>query len=157
MTTTSSIYTIGGTVQAGRGLYIKRAADAELLALCRDGAFAYVLTARQMGKSSLMTETADQLNREGIRTVQIDLTLIGTALSAEQWYLGLATEVADQLEMETDPLAWWDARAHLGAAQRLTNFLREVVLDEIAAPIVIFVDEIEIGRASCRERVCLYV
>src|SRR5205823_2391073 len=92
-TTPRSIYTIGGTVQAGRGVYIERAADAELLALCREGAFAYVLTARQMGKSSLMTETAARLTAEGIRPVQIDLTLIGTALSAEQWYLGLVMEV----------------------------------------------------------------
>jgi hypothetical protein len=142
-TTTTSIYTIGGTVQAGSGLYIERAADAELLALCRAGAFAYVLTARQMGKSSLMTETAARLAGEGIRTVQIDLTLIGTVLSADQWYLGLATEVADQLGLATDPLAWWGARAHLGPAQRLTAFLREVVLEELAARLVIFVDEID--------------
>src|SRR5262245_7286577 len=142
-TMTSSIYTIGGTVQAGRGLYIERAADAELLGLCHEGAFAYVLTARQMGKSSLMTETAARLEAEGIRTVQIDLTLIGTSLSAEQWYLGLATEVADQLGLATEPLAWWGARAHLGPAQRLTEFLREVVLHEVEARVVIFVDEID--------------
>src|SRR5262249_22598111 len=142
-TTTNSIYTIGGTVQAGRGLYIERAAGTELIALCRAGAFAYVLTARQMGKSSLMTETAARLEAEGIRAVQIDLTLIGTALSAEQWYLGLAAAQAAQLELATEPLAWWQARAHLGPAQRLTAFLREVVLAELAAPIVIFVDEID--------------
>ena len=143
MTTFKSIYTIGGTVQAGRGLYIERAADAELLALCRAGAFAYVLTARQMGKSSLMAETAARLADEGTRTVQIDLTLIGTALNAEQWYLGLATEVADQLGLATEPLAWWGDRVHLGPAQRLTAFLREVVLREVTAPIVVFVDEID--------------
>ena len=68
-----TIYTVGGTVQAGQGIYIERQADAELLALCREGAFAYLLTARQMGKSSLMTETARRLNDEGIRTVLIDL------------------------------------------------------------------------------------
>jgi hypothetical protein len=108
-----------------------------------EGAFCYVLTARQMGKSSLMTETAARLAGEGIRTVQIDLTLIGTVLSADQWYLGLATEVADQLGLATDPLAWWGARAHLGPAQRLTAVLREVVLEELAARLVIFVDEID--------------
>lgn len=50
-------YTVGGTVQAGQGRYIARAADAELLALCRAGTFAYILSARQMGKSSLMLRT----------------------------------------------------------------------------------------------------
>jgi hypothetical protein len=46
--------------------------------------------------------------------VQIDLTLIGTALSAQQWYQGLATEVAEQLELATELLARWGARAHRG-------------------------------------------
>jgi hypothetical protein len=138
-----TIYTVGGTVQAGQGVYIERAADAELLDLCRQGAFAYVLTARQMGKSSLMTETARRLNDQGIRTVLIDLTLIGTALSAEQWYQGLLIDVADQLDLATDALAWWGARPHMGPAQRLTAFLREVVIHEVVAPIVIFVDEID--------------
>ena len=51
------IYTVGGTVQAGGGIYIPRRADKELLALCRSRTFAYVLTPRQMGKSSLMVQT----------------------------------------------------------------------------------------------------
>src|SRR5438067_2403758 len=85
MTTTSrSIYTIGGTVQAGRGLYIERAADAELLALCRAGAFAYVLTARQIGKSSLMSETAARLEDEGIRTVLIGVAIPGDLIKDTQ-------------------------------------------------------------------------
>ena len=48
------LYTVGGTVQAGGGIYISRQADQELLQLCRERVFAYVLTPRQMGKSSLM-------------------------------------------------------------------------------------------------------
>ncbi|MFN8481201.1 MAG: AAA-like domain-containing protein [Kouleothrix sp.] len=141
--TAETIYTVGGTVQAGAGIYIPRQADAELLALCRAGAFGYVLTARQMGKSSLMTETARRLNDAGARTVLIDLTQIGTILNAEQWYLGLLTETGEQLALETDALAWWNERSHMGPAQRLTAFLREVVLAEVAAPVVIFVDEID--------------
>ena len=49
-TTASSntgLFTFGGTVQAGGGLYIPRQADEELLAVCRRHAFAYVLTPRQ--------------------------------------------------------------------------------------------------------------
>jgi len=48
--TNVDIYTIGGTVQAGGGIYIPRHADEELLSLCRAGTFAYVLSPRQMGK-----------------------------------------------------------------------------------------------------------
>jgi hypothetical protein len=82
-----SIYTVGGTVQAGGGLYIPRKADEDLLALCRAGIFAYVLTSRQVGKSSLMVKTAERLYQRGIHSVIIDLTQIGVQVTAEQWYL----------------------------------------------------------------------
>ena len=52
--TAPSIFTVGGTVQAGGGVYLPRPADAELLGHCLAGDFCYVLTARQMGKSSLL-------------------------------------------------------------------------------------------------------
>jgi len=41
-------YTVGG-------MYISRQADQDLLQLCREGALAYILTPRQMGRSSLMS------------------------------------------------------------------------------------------------------
>ncbi len=80
----SVVYIAGGTVQAGGGTYIPRQADDELLRLCRDRSFVYVLTSRQMGKSSLMMRTAEQLVPEGVRVVIIDLTQIGTQLTADQ-------------------------------------------------------------------------
>jgi hypothetical protein len=58
-------YTLGGTVQAVEGIYLTRPADDELLALCREGVFAYILTAQQMGKSSLMINTVKRLADEG--------------------------------------------------------------------------------------------
>src|SRR4051794_31565011 len=67
----TSIYVAGGTLQAGGGLYLARRADEELRALCREGTFAYVLTARQLGKSSLMVRTAERLAEEGVRSVTI--------------------------------------------------------------------------------------
>jgi hypothetical protein len=137
------IYTVGGTVQAGGGIYVPRQADEELLNLCRNRTFAYVLTPRQMGKSSLMVQTARTLEQEGVRTVIIDLTEIGTQATAEEWYLGLLTLLEDQLELDTDPLDWWEEQAHLGFTQRLTRFFKEVVLVEVAEPIVVFVDEID--------------
>jgi hypothetical protein len=39
-------YTFDRTVQAGGGVYIPRHADEELLQLCQDAVFAYVLTPR---------------------------------------------------------------------------------------------------------------
>jgi hypothetical protein len=139
----ANIYTEGGAVQAGSGLYIPRRADAELLALCRNQMFAYVLSPRQIGKSSLMIRTFEQLKLEGIRSVIIDLNLVGTQLTAEQWYLGLLTEIDAQLELDTDLVAWWKTHAYLGRTQRLKLFFKEVLLKDVKDPVVIFVDEID--------------
>jgi hypothetical protein len=137
-----AIYTVGGTVQAGGGFYISRRADDELLNLCRQSAFAYILTARQTGKSSLMVRTADRLAKENIRPVMIDLTQIGAQVTPEQWYLGLLAVIEGQLALSTDAAAWWRERASLGFTQRLTDFFQKVLLREIAEPVVVFVDEI---------------
>jgi hypothetical protein len=138
-----SIYTVGGTVQAGGGLYLPRKVDEELLALCHAGTFAYVLTSRQMGKSSLMVRTAERLIEGGIHAVIIDLTQLGTQLTAAEWYLGLLTIIADSLMLETDVMSWWQAHAYLGVTQRLTRFFQEILLAEVKNSVVIFVDEID--------------
>lgn len=139
----ATIYTVGGTVQADRRLYLTRQVDDELLALCRAGTFAYVLSPRQLGKSSLMMRTARRLAQEGVRSVVIDLTQLGTQVTAEAWYLGLLAIIEDQLGLETSAVEWWKAHAELGVTQRLTQFFEEILLREVSAPIVIFVDEID--------------
>ena len=138
-----SIYTVGGTVQASGGLYLSRKVDEELLALCRAGTFAYVLTPRQMGKSSLMVHTAERLGAGGIHAAIIDLNQLGIQLTVAEWYLGLLSIIADSLMLETDVMSWWQAHAHLGVTQRLTRFFQEIVLTEVKNPVVIFVDEID--------------
>ena len=138
-----NIFTVGGTVQASNGLYIPRGVDAELLALCRKGTFAYVLTPRQLGKSSLMVRTAEQLTKEGVRSVIIDLTQIGVQVTPEEWYVGLVSMIEEQLSLTTDTLVWWREHAHLGVTQRLTRFFEEVLLVEVTTPVVVFVDEID--------------
>lgn len=135
-------FSTGGTVQASRGVYIERAADRELLEHCRAGRFAYVLTTRQMGKSSLMVRTAEALAPEAL-SVRIDLTKLGTQLTAEQWYMGILDEVADQLRLQTDVLAWWEAHDQLGNTHRMLRFLERVVLSSVSKRIIVFIDEID--------------
>ncbi len=137
--------TTGGTVQAQEGgLYLVRAADQHLLELCRQSRFAYVLTPSQLGKSSLMMRTAVQLLDEGFRAVTVDLTQIGTHSEAETWYGDFVEVVADQLELATNARIWWKQQGETGLALRLTRFFEKVVLAEVAEPIAIFVDEIDI-------------
>jgi AAA-like domain len=136
------IYTVGGAVQAGGGQYLTRSADDELLRLCRENTFAYVLAARQLGKSSLMFHTAERLKQEGVCPVIIDLTKIGAQVKPEQWYFGLLAEIEEQLPLSVDLAKWWREQSRFGFTHRLTKYFREVLLKEVAAPIVIFVDEV---------------
>ncbi len=139
----NQFFTVGGTVQASDGTYIERSVDNELLEYCLAGEFAFVLTARQMGKSSLMVRTAERLQQQGVRSVIIDLSQIGVQISEDAWYLGFLTVVEDALDLETDVFDWWDDKQHLGYGQRMAQFFQDVVLNEVEGNIVVFVDEID--------------
>jgi Skp family chaperone for outer membrane proteins len=108
-------------VQAGGGRYLKRKVDEEFLELCRKGEFAFVLTARQI----------------------VDLSQVGVRVTPDEWYLGIISEIEEALDLDTDVYAWWEAHAHLGLTQRLTQFFRDVALKEVQENIVVFFDEID--------------
>jgi formylglycine-generating enzyme required for sulfatase activity len=138
-----TIYTVGGTVQAGGGIYIKRKADDDLLDLCRQSEFAFILSSRQVGKSSLIVRTAQQLETENIRSVLVDLSGIGVKVSPDEWYMGILNEISSSLGLKTDVFTWWINHAKLGPAQRLTSFFKDVLLKEVKEQIVLFFDEID--------------
>jgi hypothetical protein len=137
------VFVAGGTVQAGGGVYLERDADRDVLEHCRAGDFTYILTSRQMGKSSMMIRTAERLAKEGTRPVIIDLTELGTQTTSEQWYKGFLFAVQDQLGLGIDASAWWNAQPDHSFAHRFTRYLREVALVERRERIVVFVDEID--------------
>ena len=137
-------FTTSGTVQAQEGTYLKRQADEDLLKLCRQGRYAYILTSRQMGKSSLMVATAERLQAEGIQTAIVDLQPLGAqTTTADKWYIGVLTALARKLRLLPDLMTWWEANQHLSEVQRMVQFLEEVVLTRVDAQIVVFIDEID--------------
>lgn len=141
--TTSQMFRAGGTLHLTDTSYVRRPADDDLLTQVLNGQFCSILTARQMGKSSLVLRTAVALQQAGIRTATIDLSKLGTVLERDQWYRGVLEDLATKLALSVDVKQWWEAQGSLGPVQRFTSFLREVVLTEIAQPVVIFVDEID--------------
>lgn len=143
MSDTTSFFIAGGTLPLDSPAYVKRPADDELFYLLQAHEFCYVLTPRQMGKSSLMVRTAQQLQNLGSRTAIVDLTHIGTNVSMEQWYSGILISLQSQLFIQTDAQTWWMAHQNLGVVQRLAEFLHDVVLSEVPENIVIFIDEID--------------
>jgi tetratricopeptide (TPR) repeat protein len=138
----TDFFVAGGTLPASAPSYVTRPADGQLLNVALAGEFCYVLTTRQMGKSSLMVRTADRLKEQGIHTAIVDLTGIGRNVE-DTWYLDFLCELANKLALAQDVEAWWRTHAALSAVLRFRSFLRDVVLAEIEGPIVIFVDEID--------------
>jgi hypothetical protein len=143
----AGFYVTGGTLRPDAACYVERAADKELRESLLRGEFCYVLTSRQMGKSSLMVRAVRRLRQQGVAVAVLDLTAIGQNLTIEQWYDGLLSRLGQQLDLESELLDFCQAHPEWGPLQRWMTAIEMVVLRRLSDKVVVFVDEIDVVRS----------
>jgi tetratricopeptide (TPR) repeat protein len=132
----------GGTLRANTPSYVKRPADDELFNALMDSEFCYILTPRQMGKSSLMIRTSQRLKEKNVKTATVDIQGIGTD-KIREWYASLLSQIRRGLRLSVDIDDWMTKKSNVGFGQMFSDFIQDVVLTEIADPVVIFLDEVD--------------
>jgi len=147
-----SFFVTGGTLSVDAACYVPRKADRELVDSLLLGEFCYVLTASQMGKSSLMVRAAQTLRSSGVRLAMLDLAAGGQNVTPDQWYDGLLLRVGQQLRLEDELEDFWVSNARLGPCERFFSALRQVALPGLGsgpagARLVLFIDEIDNVRS----------
>jgi hypothetical protein len=142
---TSKYYQVGGSLLPNAPSYVKRKADDDLYNRLKAGEYCYVLNSRQMGKSSLRVQIMQRLKNEGFVCASIDITGIGSDVTPEQWYGGLISKLSMGLNLlgKVNLPNWLTERQWLSPAQRLSEFIKEVIFNNIDKNIVIFFDEID--------------
>lgn len=142
----NSFYKVGGSLDESHLTYIKRQADKDLYENLIAGNFCYVLTSRQMGKSSLRVRVMKRLEDDGFSCSSIDLTEIGSHnITASEWYYAMLDRLIVDLKLtevvDLDDL--WAQYQNLAPLQRLNKFVTTILFTHVTTPIVIFVDEID--------------
>lgn len=144
-------YKVGGSLGLNYP-YVERDADTELYENLKKCHFCYVLNSRQMGKSSLRVRTMKKLREDESKSFaccSIDLTIIGSQVTAEQWYGGIVSELIRGFNLlgKINFKDYWENedRKALSPVQRLERFIEDFLLKEISPEkkIVIFLDEID--------------
>ncbi len=138
-------YQVGGSLPADAPSYVERQCDHDYYELLKERKYCYVFNCRQMGKSSLRVRVTHKLQAEGIVCATIDPQKIGVEVTCEQWYASAIRSLVGDLDLKSkfDLRSWIRERELLSPVQRFAEFIETVVLQEIDAPIVIFVEEID--------------
>ncbi|PRQ01217.1 AAA-like domain-containing protein [Enhygromyxa salina] len=130
----------------GPGPYIEREVDVGLLEALHAGEYTLVLSARGSGKSSLRIRASEQLTASGTRVATVDLGGIGAETRADAFCGSVVIEAARSLGLAEQAKKAW--RRSKGPPQtRLRACLREVLLEPHDAPLVLFIDELELVRS----------
>ncbi len=144
---TEDLYFLGGTMPPDWPTYVNRHADIYLYKGIMKGQFCYVFNARQMGKSSLCIKTIHELKKKGVTSCSVDLgTFTDKNIDEEKWYGAICYKILVGFKLNKkipEFKAWWREIDYLPARLKLSEFIKQYIVEEISSPLCIFIDELD--------------
>ena len=132
-----------GSVPLGSPLYIERPIEEQVYQeICKPGALVRIKAPKEMGKTSLLLRSLNYANRQGYRTVSLNLDQIELAILSDlnRFLRWLCANVTQQLQLEPRLDEYWDE--DIGSKVSCTLYFRGYVLEQIDSPLVLALDEV---------------
>lgn len=133
-----------GTMAPDSAFYVERKEDALALeTIAHQGVTITIKGPRQMGKSSLLIRTVAAAAAANKRVAFLDFQLFDrSALAdADRFFRQFCSWLSAELDLEDRSAEYWNMP--LGNSQRCTRYVGRAVLRELAAPLVLAMDEVE--------------
>lgn len=133
-----------GAVPLGSPYYIKRSPIEEQVyqEIRKPGALVRIKAPREMGKTSLLIRILDYAQRQGYRTVSLNLEQVDQAILRDltKFLRWLCANVARQFQLKLKLDEYWDE--DLGSKISCTSYFEDYLLESIDTPFVLALDEV---------------
>ncbi len=153
-------FQIGGSISENTSIYVWRQADHQIFEALKNSELCYVLNSRQMGKSSLLLNAKNRLQKDGYVCCFIDLSRIGSVeVSPEQWYAGICSELwrGFKLGDTADMLDWWHSLGDLPPAQKLLKLISQHLIEHYPSrELIIFLMRLILYSACPSQRMTFF-
>lgn len=133
-----------GTIRLESAFYIERSEDRIALeTIRRPGGTIVIKAPRQMGKSSLLIRMVRAAIKENKRVAFLDFQLLDhkTMANADTFYRAFCILLTSELKLGNRVDDWWSQS--LPNPWNCTKYLKEYLLKDLDAPLVIAIDETE--------------
>ncbi|MDJ0732616.1 MAG: AAA-like domain-containing protein [Nostocaceae cyanobacterium] len=133
-----------GSVPLDSPFYLKRSSVEEQVyqEISKPGALIRIKAPREMGKTSLLLRILDYGQRQGYRTISLNLEQVDRAILSDlnQLLRWLCANIARQLQRKPMLDEYWDE--DLGSKISCTLYFQEYLLQSINTPLILALDEV---------------